>query len=209
MFGWFVWGRSTYLYRLKKSNARADRYRERRFLRALPRRLSQAGYQAGYNDRPGFRRLCKTRHQIIMSFKNPTDSDIRSLLTDARTIAVVGLSARSHRPSHGVSRALQRFGYRVIPVNPGIDEVLGERSYPTLAAAVEAGLKIDIVDVFRSPGHVEGIVSDCIELKLPALWLQEGVIAEPQAARAADAGIFTVMDRCIYKEYVRLVGAGK
>jgi len=144
-----------------------------------------------------------------MSFKNPPDSDIRRLLSDAETVAVVGLSGRSHRPSHGVARSLQRFGYRVIPVNPGIEEVLGERSYPDLAAVKDAGIKIDIVDVFRSPGHVEAIVTDCIELDLPALWLQEGVIAEPQAERALAAGIVTVMDRCIYKEYVRLVGSGK
>lgn len=144
-----------------------------------------------------------------MSFKNPADADIRRLLTDARTIAVVGLSARSHRPSHGVARALQRFGYKVIPVNPGIEEVLGERSYPDLRAVHAAGIAIDIVDVFRSPGHVGPIVSDCIELQLPAMWLQEGVIAETEAQRAVAAGIVTIMDRCIYKEYVRLVGTGK
>lgn len=144
-----------------------------------------------------------------MPFKNPVDAEIRSLLTEARIIAVVGLSGRSHRPSHGVARSLQRFGYKVIPVNPGIDEVLGERSYPDLRAAHAAGIQIDIVDVFRSPGHVGPIVSDCIDLSLPALWLQEGVIAETEAARAVAAGIMTIMDRCIYKEYVRLVGPGK
>lgn len=141
-----------------------------------------------------------------MRFENPSDSRIRDLLGTVRTIAVVGLSAKTHRPSHGVARSLQRFGYQIIPVNPGIDEVLGEAAYPDLAAVVEAGIQPDLVDVFRSPGHVPPIVTECIRLDLPALWLQEGVIAEEAAARAVEAGILTVMDRCIYKEYVRLVG---
>lgn len=144
-----------------------------------------------------------------MPFQNPTDADIRSLLAAAKNIAVVGLSERSHRPSHGVARALQRFGYRVIPVNPGIEEVLGERAWPDLRAVHAADIPIDIVDVFRAPAHVGPIVSDCIELGLPALWLQEGVIAAPEAERAVAAGITTVMDRCIYKEYVRLMESGK
>ncbi len=140
-----------------------------------------------------------------MPFENPADDRIRELLLGARTIAVVGLSRRTHRPSHGVARSLQRFGYRVIPVNPGISEVLGETAYPDLAAVLAAGLKPDIVDVFRSPEHVPEIVAACIELKLPALWLQEGVIADEAAAQAVEAGILTVMDRCIYKEHVRLI----
>lgn len=143
-----------------------------------------------------------------MSFENPPDTEIEQLLRKARVIAVVGLSAHSHRPSHGVARSLQRFGYQVVPVNPGIDEVLGERSFADLGAAKGAGIKIDIVDVFRSPAHVGPIVAECIELGLPALWLQEGVIAQAEAQRATEAGIRTVMDRCIYKEYVRLVGTG-
>lgn len=143
-----------------------------------------------------------------MRFENPSDARIRELLTSAKTIAVVGLSSRTHRPSHGVARSLQRFGYRVIPVNPGVSEVLGETAFPDLAAVRDAGLKPDIVDVFRSPEHVPGIVGECIELGLPALWLQEGVIAEEAAERAREAGILTVMDRCIYKEYVRLIGGG-
>ncbi len=143
-----------------------------------------------------------------MPFKNPPDAEIRELLEKARTIAIVGLSDKAHRPSHGVARALRRFGYTVVPVNPTVEEILGQESYPDLAAVRNAGIEIDIVDVFRSPGHVSPIVDACIELGLPALWLQEGVIAEDDATRAAGAGIFTVMDRCIYKEHVRLIRAG-
>lgn len=142
-----------------------------------------------------------------MSFQNPADSDIRELLEGARTIAVVGLSERAHRPSNGVARALQRLGYTVIPINPSLNEVLGERAFPDLASAKAAGLSIDLVDVFRSPQHVGPIVDTCIELGLPALWLQEGVIAPEAAERARAADIFTIMDRCIYKEHVRLLRA--
>ena len=142
-----------------------------------------------------------------MSFQNPPDTQIRELLAHARNIAVVGLSDRAHRPSHGVGRALQRMGYRVIPINPGVEEVLGERAFPDLAAARAAGMDIDIVDVFRSPQHVGPIVETCIELGLPALWLQEGVIAPEAAERAHRKGIVTIMDRCIYKEHVRLMQA--
>ncbi len=142
-----------------------------------------------------------------MSFKNLADPDLRSLLEKARTIAVVGLSARAHRPSHGVARALQAFGYRVIPVNPTVAEVLGEPAFADLESVHAAGIAMDIVDVFRSPEHVPAIVDSCIALQLPALWLQEGVIAHEAAERASQAGILTVMDRCIYKEHVRLMGS--
>ena len=142
-----------------------------------------------------------------MSFQNPPDPLIRELLASAQNVAVVGLSDRAHRPSHGVARALQRLGYTIIPVNPTLDEVLGERAFPNLAAVREAGLAIDIVDVFRSPQHVGPFADACIELGLPALWLQEGVIAPAAAERAEAKGIFTVMDRCIYKEHVRLIQA--
>lgn len=142
-----------------------------------------------------------------MSFQNPPDSRIRELLKHARNVAVVGLSDRADRPSHGVASALQRLGYKVIPINPQLDKVLGELAYADLPAARAAGVSIDIVDVFRSPQHVGPIVDTCIELNLPAIWLQEGVIATESAERATENGIVTVMDRCIYKEHVRLMGA--
>jgi predicted CoA-binding protein len=138
-----------------------------------------------------------------MSFRNPDAATIENLLRQARTIAVLGLSANPARPSFGVSRSLQRFGYRVIPVNPAANEILGEHCQPTLDAAVSSlqhGERIDIVDVFRRPEHVAAVVEDCIRLKLPALWLQDGVIDPEAAARAQAAGILTVMDRCIYRD---------
>jgi uncharacterized protein len=140
-------------------------------------------------------------------FENPTEAQIASLLRAARTLAVVGLSAAPTRPSHGVARAMQRFGYRVIPVTPAAEEVLGEIAVASLAQLPEvlaADEQVDVVDVFRRPEHVAGIVSECIRLKLPALWLQDGVVDAGAAARARQAGIFTVMDRCIYRDRAAL-----
>jgi predicted CoA-binding protein len=135
-------------------------------------------------------------------FVNPPADAIAQLLRAARTIAVVGLSADRTRPSHGVARALQRFGYRIIPVTPAAETILGEPVVPSLDRLPEVlgrGERVDIVDVFRRPEHVAGIVTDCIRLKLPALWLQEGVVDQAAAERAVQAGIFTVMDRCLFK----------
>ena len=137
-----------------------------------------------------------------MSFTNPPPDQIRNLLKQAHTIAVVGLSPNPGRPSFGVARAMQGFGYRIIPVRPAIDEILGEKAYPDLKHLPGP---VDIVDVFRAPEHVPNIVDDCIALKVPALWLQESVVNEKAAERARDAGITVIMDRCIYKEYRALV----
>jgi hypothetical protein len=122
---------------------------------------------------------------------------IHALLSRAKTIAVVGLSDSPTRPSHGVSAYMQAQGYKIIPVNPQIAEALGEKSYPSLLEVPE---KIDLVDVFRRPEFVEEIVEQAIQLKIPAIWLQEGVINERAAERARKAGIFVVMDLCILKE---------
>jgi uncharacterized protein len=140
-------------------------------------------------------------------FVNPSAAEIAKLLRAARIIAIVGLSADRTRPSHGVARALQRFGYRIIPVNPNEESILGEPAVASLEPLPEVlgpDERVDIVDVFRRPAHVAGIVDDCIRLKLPALWLQEGVVDEAAAARAVRAGIFTVMDRCLFKERAAL-----
>jgi predicted CoA-binding protein len=140
-------------------------------------------------------------------FVNPSAAEIRERLRAAHTIAVVGLSPDRTRPSHGVARALQRFGYRIIPVNPAAESILGE---PAVAAldqlqdVLGSGEQVDIVDVFRRPVHVAAIVAECIRLQLPALWLQKGVVDEPAAERAARAGIFTVMDRCLFMERAAL-----
>jgi predicted CoA-binding protein len=140
-------------------------------------------------------------------FHNPDAETIATLLQRARVIAIVGLSADPSRPSHGVARGLQRFGYRIIPVTPSADTVLGERAVPDLdhlGAVLAAGEQVDIVDVFRRPEHVAGIVDDCIRLGLPALWLQDRVVDEAAAARARDAGIVTVMDRCLWRDRAAL-----
>jgi len=136
-------------------------------------------------------------------FTNPSSEDIRQLLGRIKTIAVVGLSASPSRPSHGVARALQGFGYRIIPVNPALTAVLGEKAYPGLRELPEP---VDLVDVFRESRHVAGIVEECIALKMPALWLQDGVVDEAAALRAREAGMTVVMDRCIYRDYARLMG---
>lgn len=132
-------------------------------------------------------------------FENPAKQDIDELLRSARTIAILGLSDTPGKPSHNVARELQKFGYRIVPVNPGATEILGEKAWPDLESALEGAGPIDIVDVFRRPEHVAAIVDDAIRLKVPALWLQEGVIDAAAAQRAREAGIFTVMDRCLYK----------
>ena len=139
-----------------------------------------------------------------MAFANPPDAVIRALLERVRRIAVVGLSPKTDRPSYKVAAAMQRFGYRIIPVRPMVSEILGEQTYPDLASVPE---KIDLVDVFRAPEQVGEVVDACIELKLPAIWLQEGVVNEAAAQRAQVAGLTVVMDRCVYREYVRLFGA--
>ena len=136
-------------------------------------------------------------------FVNPPMAEIFGLLGRVRTIAVVGLSADPSRPSHGVAKSLQQFGYRIIPVTPGTDEILGERCVPSLdrlGDVLSPGETVDLVDVFRRPEHVAAIVDDCIRLGLTALWLQDGVIDEAAARRARNAGIFTVMDRCTYRD---------
>ena len=131
----------------------------------------------------------------------PSDP-IHELLLRAKTIAVVGQSERPMRPSHGVSAYMQAAGYRIIPVNPGITEALGEKSYPSLLEIpADVVKKIDLVDVFRRPEYVDEIVEQVIQLKLPAIWLQEGVINERAAEKARQAGIFVVMDLCVLKEH--------
>ena len=128
----------------------------------------------------------------------PQSDPIKDLLQRSKTIAVVGLSSNPLRPSHGVSAYMQSHGYRIIPVNPNISECMGERAYPSL---LDVRDKIDIVDVFRRSEFVEEVVDQSIQLKVPAIWMQEDVINENAAAKARQAGIFVVMDRCILKEH--------
>jgi len=128
----------------------------------------------------------------------PQSDPIAEVLNQAKTIAVVGLSDNPLRPSHGVSAYMQSHGYRIIPVNPHIEESLGEKSYPSLLDVPE---KIDIVNIFRRPDYVEEVVDQAIQLKVPAIWMQEEVIHEKAAEKARKAGIFVVMDMCILKEH--------
>lgn len=137
-----------------------------------------------------------------MGFQNPPRENLEALLRQARTLAVVGLSDNPWRVSHSVSSAMQRYGYRVLPVNPAIESALGERAVGTLAdaqARLAPGERIDIVNVFRRSEHVAEVVDEAIRLGLPAIWLQEGVIDEAAAERARAAGVTVVMDLCIYK----------
>jgi predicted CoA-binding protein len=128
----------------------------------------------------------------------PQSDPIGDLLRRAKTIAVVGLSRNPMRPSHGVSAYMQSHGYHIIPVNPHVEECLGEKAYASLLDVPE---NIDIVDVFRRPEFVEEVVDQAIQLKVPAVWMQEDVVHEKAAEKARKAGIFVVMDRCILKEH--------
>jgi hypothetical protein len=139
-------------------------------------------------------------------FANPAPEEIRAILRTTRTIAVVGFSPKADRASYRVARALQDFGYRIIPVRPLLAEGLGEKAYASLRDLHrETNAAPDLVDVFRAPEAVDAIVDDCIAIGAKRLWLQEGVINEAAAARAQAAGIAVVMDRCIWKDYRALV----
>lgn len=142
-----------------------------------------------------------------MAFTSPRDEAIQALLLKARTIAVVGLSDNPQRPSYEVASTLRDYGYRIIPVNPSLAVWEGIRAVADLdhlSDVLGAGERPDIVNVFREPQHVGRIVDDCIRLKVPAVWLQLGVIDEAAAQRAVDAGIAVVMNRCIKVERMRM-----
>ena len=136
-----------------------------------------------------------------MSFANPDDASLRALLDRVRTIAVIGLSPQPARPSYRVAQAMQRYGYRIVPVRPLVEEVLGEKAYANLA---DIPFPVDLVDVFRAAEHVPAIVEQCLALHLPAIWIQEGIVHEDAAQRAQAGDMNVVMDRCLLKEYVRL-----
>jgi predicted CoA-binding protein len=125
---------------------------------------------------------------------------IPDLLRKSRVIAVVGLSSKKTRPSHGVAEYMQKQGYRIIPVNPNETEVLGEKSYARLEDIAE---HIDIVDIFRRSEFVKPVVESAINIGASAIWMQEGVEDETAARKAAQAGLEVVMDRCILKEHRR------
>lgn len=136
----------------------------------------------------------------------PFDTDIptlRRILAESHSIAVVGLSQKWHRPSNFAAKYLMDHGYRVIPVNPAYDEVLGERCYPTLGDVPEP---VDVVDCFRRAEDIPPLAEEAIAIGAKVLWLQLGVVNLEAARRAADAGLDVVMDRCMKIEYARLFG---
>lgn len=132
----------------------------------------------------------------------PDDDELRTLLRKVRRIAVVGLSPRPNRPSHGVAKHLIELGYDIVPVRPAVREVLGRPACATLA---DVQGPVDLVNVFVSPERVGGIVDQAIAIGAPAIWLQLGVVDTAAAERAQRAGLTVVMDRCIYEECVRLL----
>lgn len=135
-----------------------------------------------------------------------TDPEIRELLVKAKTIAVVGISDKPDRDSHRVAAYLKRAGYRVIPVNPGLTEVLGEKCFASLRDVKE---KIDLVDVFRRSEFVPPVVDDAIAVGAKAVWMQDGVVHEEAAAKARAAGLAVVMDDCTMRRHFQLVGGAR
>ncbi len=123
------------------------------------------------------------------------------MLSSVQTIAIVGLSSNPDRPSFRVAHGMQGLGYRIVPVHPHAQKVLGEKVYPDLESLP---FKVDIVDVFRAPEYVPAVVESCIALGIPRLWLQDGVVHEEAAQRARMAGIMVVMDRCIWRDRSQL-----
>lgn len=145
-------------------------------------------------------RIIQILGQLAM-FTNPDMEEIKRLLKEVRTVAVLGLSSNQSRPSFQVAKGLQSRGYRIIPVRPMVSEVLGETAYPDLESLPELP---DIVDVFRAAEHIPDIVDSCIKLGIKRLWLQEGIVNEAAAIRAKEAGIIVVMDRCLWRDCLQL-----
>lgn len=152
-------------------------------------KCSRTGWRAFYNSG--------------MSFSSFDASTLRAMLDGVKTIAVVGFSPKPQRPSHGIARAMQLRGFRIIPVRPGISEGLGEKAYATLAE-LPASLHVDLVNVFRNGAEVMPVVDACIRLGLKKIWMQEGCINEEAAQKAHAAGMRVVMDRCIFRDYKKL-----
>lgn len=123
------------------------------------------------------------------------------ILNSSRVVAIVGLSPKPDRPSYRVASYLKGKGYKIIPVNPGAEEILGVPSYPDLSSVPEP---VDVVDIFRRSEEVPAIVEEAIEIGAKAVWMQEGVISDEAAARAEKAGLMVVMDRCMLKEHQKL-----
>ena len=135
---------------------------------------------------------------------------LRRILGTCKTLAVVGLSPQWHRPTYFAAKYMQSHGYRIVPVNPGATEILGERCHPSVAAAAQAlakdGMKIDLVDCFRRSEDIPPIAEEAVAIGARCLWMQLGVVNEAAAAKARGAGLEVVMDRCVKIEHARLFG---
>jgi predicted CoA-binding protein len=130
--------------------------------------------------------------------QNATTEEVRRILASARTVAVVGLSDKPERDSHRVAAYLQQAGYRIIPVNPNLTSVLGEKAYPNLRAIPEP---VDVVDIFRKPEAVPEIVEDAIAIGARVVWMQDGIVHNAAADRARQAGLAVVMNKCMMREH--------
>jgi len=136
---------------------------------------------------------------------SPEERELRALLGEVRTIAVVGLSSKPNRPSFEVARYLQEHGYRIVPINPNETEVLGERAYPTLTD-VPADIRIDVVDVFRRAEETPAVARDAVAIGARVLWLQEGIVSDEAARIATEGGLEVIMGVCIRHVRARLMG---
>ncbi len=132
-----------------------------------------------------------------------SDKDLRGILETARTVAVVGLSPKPDRPSYGVAQYLQSHGYRIIPVNPGIPEILGEKTYPDLLSIPDP---VDVVQIFRRSEDVPPIVDQAIQKGAKVVWMQEGIEHDAAAEKARAAGLLVVMNACMRMQHRRLIG---
>lgn len=130
----------------------------------------------------------------------------KRILSEYKTVAIVGLSPKFDRDSNLVGRYLKTHGYRIFPVNPNADEVLGEKSYPNLSSIPEP---VEVVDIFRRPEEVPPIVEEAIKIGAKAVWMQEGIVNEEAAKRAEEAGLLVVMDHCMRKEHIRITTLGE
>jgi len=132
------------------------------------------------------------------TFENPSAGERCALLKRVKTIAVVGLSPNPARPSYGVAKAMQGFGFTIVPVHPAVTEVLGVKAFSRLADIPQP---VDLVNVFRRAEYLDGVVDECLGLGLKHLWIQEDIVNEPAALRALEGGMTVVMNRCIYRDY--------
>ena len=137
-----------------------------------------------------------------MPLKNATSDEVRQILTRWRIIAIVGLSDKPDRDSYQVAAYLQRAGYRIIPINPNIAEVLGEPAYPSLRAVP---FPVEVVDIFRKPDAVPDIVADAIAIGARAVWMQDGIVHNAAADQARAEGLLVVMSKCLLREHRRLI----